>query len=198
MTRAQESEKHAISSSPASMTCVAENNDKFLASNPRGKDTRDSMNLIQNKVDDHTGGVCFFWDTAALASFSMGYQSMMRDLNCTQFQATVGLSMWSIRFSTVPLITSSFTEEFRSPEYIRHLVIWNHAHGDDDCPTVILGRLLGGAFGSTGATLVGATFSGVVNPLAFFTLVSVAATGLGPVIAGVIEVNPPPWMEMDT
>jgi hypothetical protein len=42
----------------------------------------------------------------------MGYQSMMRDLNCTQFQATVGLSLWSIGFGTVPLITSSFTEEF--------------------------------------------------------------------------------------
>lgn len=49
---------------------------------------------------------------AAAASYSMGYQSMMRDLNCTQFQATVGLSLWSIGFGTVPLITSSFTEEF--------------------------------------------------------------------------------------
>jgi predicted MFS family arabinose efflux permease len=42
----------------------------------------------------------------------MGYQSMMQDLDCTQFQATVGLSMWSLGFGTVPLITSSFTEEF--------------------------------------------------------------------------------------
>jgi hypothetical protein len=49
---------------------------------------------------------------AASTSFSMGYQSMMRDLNCTQFQATVGLSMWSLGFGVVPLITSSFTEEF--------------------------------------------------------------------------------------
>jgi predicted MFS family arabinose efflux permease len=42
----------------------------------------------------------------------MGYQSMMRDLNCTQFQATVGLSIWSVGFGLVPLITSPFTEEF--------------------------------------------------------------------------------------
>jgi hypothetical protein len=42
----------------------------------------------------------------------MGYQSMMRDLDCTQFQATVALIMMPVSFGLVPLITSSFTEEF--------------------------------------------------------------------------------------
>jgi hypothetical protein len=42
----------------------------------------------------------------------MGYQSMMRDLDCTQFQATVALILSPVGFGIVPLITSSFTEEF--------------------------------------------------------------------------------------
>ena len=44
---------------------------------------------------------------------------MIRDLHCTEFQASVGLSVFTLGFGVVPLVTSSFSEEFgRLPLYI--------------------------------------------------------------------------------
>ena len=44
---------------------------------------------------------------------------MIRDLHCTEFQATIGLSVFTLGFGVVPLVTSSFSEEFgRLPLYI--------------------------------------------------------------------------------
>ncbi|KAG1738888.1 major facilitator superfamily domain-containing protein [Suillus paluster] len=159
-------------------------------------DTRDPMNFSYKKKWTIT-----LVASAASASFSMGYQSMMRELNCTQFQATVGLSMWSIGFGMVPLITSSFTEEFgRLNIYIvssfGFMLTEIMVALSPNIQTVILGRLLGGAFGSTGATLVGGSIADIWGPhergqpMAFFSLACVAAIGLGPVIAGVIEADP--------
>ena len=42
----------------------------------------------------------------------MGFPSMTRDLNATEFQATQGLSMYALGFGVVPLVTASFSEEF--------------------------------------------------------------------------------------
>ncbi|KAG2144581.1 major facilitator superfamily domain-containing protein [Suillus clintonianus] len=161
------------------------------------------MNFSYKKKWTITLVACAFTGiiAAASASFSMGYQSMMRDLNCTQFQATVGLSMWAIGFGTVPLITSSFTEEFgRLNIYIvssfAFMLTEMMIALSPNIQIVMIGRLLGGAFGSTGATLVGGSIADVWKqhergqPMAFFALVAVAGTGLGPLIAGVIEYNP--------
>ena len=44
---------------------------------------------------------------------------MERDLNCTQFQATLGISLYALGFGIVPLVTASFSEEFgRQPLYL--------------------------------------------------------------------------------
>ena len=44
---------------------------------------------------------------------------MMRDLHCTEFQATIGLSVYPLGFGLIPLVTASFSEEFgRLPLYI--------------------------------------------------------------------------------
>ena len=44
---------------------------------------------------------------------------MIRDLHCTQLQATIGMSVFTLGFGVVPLVTSSFSEEFgRLPLYI--------------------------------------------------------------------------------
>jgi MFS family permease len=49
----------------------------------------------------------------------MGFSSMMRDLHCTEFQATIGLSVYPLGFGLIPLATASFSEEFgRLPLYI--------------------------------------------------------------------------------
>ncbi|KAG1743115.1 MFS general substrate transporter [Suillus lakei] len=202
MATVQESEKYVIISSPSSMTRMSEDNDKFLVTF-EDNDIRDPMNFSYKTKWMITLVACAFTGivAAAAGSFSMGYQSMMRDLNCTQFQATVGLSLWAIGFGTVPLITSSFTEEFgRLNIYIvssfGFMLTEMMIALSPNIQIVILGRLLGGAFGSTGATLVGGSIADVWKqhergqPMAFFALVAVAGTGLGPVIAGVIEANP--------
>ena len=49
----------------------------------------------------------------------MGFQSMLKDLNCTEYQATIGLSVYTLGFAVVPLLTASFSEEFgRQPLYV--------------------------------------------------------------------------------
>ncbi|OAX41036.1 MFS general substrate transporter [Rhizopogon vinicolor AM-OR11-026] len=202
MTAIQESEKPDIVSTPSSTIHVAEDNDKFLVTFEE-YDERDPINFSYRTKWTVTLVACAFAAIvgAASSSFSMGYQSMMRDLNCTQFQATVGLSMWSLGFGFVPLITSSFTEEFgRLHIYIvssfGFMLTEMMIALSPNIQTVMLGRLLGGAFGSTGATLVGGSVADIWQPhergqpMAFFALACVAAQGLGPVIAGVIEADP--------
>ncbi|THH06203.1 hypothetical protein EW146_g9690 [Bondarzewia mesenterica] len=53
------------------------------------------------------------------STYNMGFDSMTRDLNCTEFQATIGLSVYCLGFAIVPLVTASFSEEFgRHPLYV--------------------------------------------------------------------------------
>lgn len=43
---------------------------------------------------------------------------MIRDLECTQFEATLGLALFALGFGLIPLMTASFSEEFgRQPLY---------------------------------------------------------------------------------
>ena len=60
------------------------------------------------------------WKTAVVvSSYNMGFPSMMRDLHCTELQATIGLSVFTLGFAVVPLVMTSFSEEFgRLPLYI--------------------------------------------------------------------------------
>ncbi|KAJ8591033.1 MFS general substrate transporter [Rhizopogon salebrosus TDB-379] len=202
MTATQGSEKLPIVSSPSLTVHVAEDSDKFLVTFEE-YDKRDPTNFTYKTKWTITLVACAFSGIAGAASssFSMGYQSMMRDLNCTQFQATVGLSIWSVGFGLVPLITSSFTEEFgRLNIYIvssfGFMLSEIMIAIAPNIQIVMVGRLLGGAFGSTGTTLVSGSVADIWKqhergqPMAFFALVAVAATGLGPVIAGVIEAEP--------
>jgi MFS family permease len=60
---------------------------------------------------------------ATSASYNMGFPSMTKDLNCTGFQATIGLSVYALGFGVVPLVSSSFSEELgRRPLYIASLI----------------------------------------------------------------------------
>lgn len=56
---------------------------------------------------------------SAASIYSIGFRSMIRDLHCTESQATVGLSVYPLGFGLIPLVTASFSEEFgRQPLYI--------------------------------------------------------------------------------
>ena len=56
---------------------------------------------------------------ANMSTYNMGFPGMIKDLNCTQFQATIGLALTCLGFGAAPLVTASFSEEFgRQPLYI--------------------------------------------------------------------------------
>ncbi|KAF8159891.1 major facilitator superfamily domain-containing protein, partial [Crassisporium funariophilum] len=137
---------------------------------------------------------------ASPTSFSMGTPSMIRDLNCTPFQATLGLSLYCLGFGVLPLVTSAFSEEFgRQPLYYvsvfgflsMHLV----AALSPNIQLTVLSRFLQGAFGSTGATMVAGTVADIWAPherglpMAFFSLLAFAGNGLGALAGGWIEEN---------
>ncbi|KAF8062206.1 MFS polyamine transporter [Lyophyllum atratum] len=135
------------------------------------------------------------------STYNMGLSSMTRDLNCTQFQGLIGLSVYALGFGVVPLVTASFSEEFgRQPLYIGSFLgfflMYMMVALSKNIQTVILARLLQGAFGSTGSTMVGGTVADIWLPhdrglpMTMFTVASIAGTGLGPVWSGWVEMNP--------
>ncbi|KAJ7223281.1 MFS general substrate transporter [Mycena pura] len=124
---------------------------------------------------------------ATASAYSMGFPSMMRELRCTEEQAALGISTFCLGFALVPLLTSAFSEEFgRRPLYVATA---------NNIQTVIAARFICGAFGSTGATMVGGTVADVWPaaerglPMAIYSLFAVAGTGTGPIVAGWIEMS---------
>ncbi|KAH7908595.1 major facilitator superfamily domain-containing protein [Hygrophoropsis aurantiaca] len=166
-------------------------------------DSRDPVNFSLWRKWAITITACAFTGivAASSSSFTMGYDTMMRDLNCTEFQATVALSLYTLGFGVVPLVTSSFSEEFgRHRLYIVCSLVFTLSEIAialaNNIQTVIIARSLGGGFGSTGATLVGGTIADIWRPqqrglpMSIFALAAVASTGLGPVISGWVDANP--------
>ena len=54
---------------------------------------------------------------------------MTRDLDCTHFQAVLGLMTYVLAFALAPLVTSAFSEEYgRQPLYQASIVIFLAMH----------------------------------------------------------------------
>ncbi|PBK98999.1 MFS polyamine transporter [Armillaria gallica] len=134
------------------------------------------------------------------AGYNLGFDSMTRDLSCTRFQATIGLSTFTLGFGIVPLFTASFSEEFgRQPLYIvsagGFFLMYIMVALAKNIQTVIIARFLQGGFGSTWATMVGGTIADIWVPedrglpMTFFTAAAIGGTGVGPIMAGWIEMN---------
>ncbi|KAJ7483187.1 MFS polyamine transporter [Mycena latifolia] len=135
------------------------------------------------------------------SAYNMGFVSMMRDLDCTEFQATVGFIVYTLGFGLVPLVSSSLSEEFgRQPLYIASAIGFTAMYLlialAQNIETVIVARFIQGSFGSTWATMVGGTIADLWTPaerglpMAIFSLAALGGTGVGPVVAGWIEMNP--------
>ena len=53
------------------------------------------------------------------STYTPGISSMMQDLNCTYLQAIAGLSVYTLGFAVLPLLTMPLSEELgRRPLYI--------------------------------------------------------------------------------
>lgn len=166
-------------------------------------DKRNPANYTRRRKWAITLTACAFTllSSSAAATYNMGFDSMTRDLNCTEFQATIGLSVYCLGFGIVPLVTASFSEEFgRHPLYIvscfGFMMMHIMAALSNNIQTVIIARFLGGAFGSTGSTMVGGSIADIFAPhergvpMSIFSVTAIGGTGIGPVAAGWIAANP--------
>ncbi|KAG2133289.1 major facilitator superfamily domain-containing protein [Suillus clintonianus] len=189
-------------SSPSCITHVPQEQESILVKFDEG-DTRDPQNFSNARKWAITLTCCAFAGITAssASSYSISYESMMQDLNCTQLQATVGLSMYVIGFGIVPLISSSFSEETgRRPLYIVSSVFFMLAEVMNalapNIQTVIVARTLQGVFGSTGASLVGGSIADIWQPherglpMSLFAFSSIFSFGLGSVFGGLIASSP--------
>ncbi|OJA21197.1 hypothetical protein AZE42_01355 [Rhizopogon vesiculosus] len=169
-------------------------------------DIRNPVNFSPTRKWVMTLIVCAFAGIygAAGSSYVMGYSSMIRDLDCTLFQATIGLSMYALGVGLAPLVTSSLSEEFgRLRFYIGSSFLFMltevmiaFVSRSPRVETVIVARLLGGVFASTGSTIVAGTVADIWMPherglpMSIFSLTILSSMGLGPTIAAWIEANP--------
>ncbi|PPQ85275.1 hypothetical protein CVT25_010048 [Psilocybe cyanescens] len=165
-------------------------------------DRRNPIHFSYPKKWVITTVTCFFTllVSASATSFSLGASSMMNDLNCTQFQATLGLSLYCLGFGVLPLLTSSLSEDFgRLPLYYVSVAGFLLMHVmtalAKNIQTVLVARFLQGAFGSTGSTMVAGTVADIWNPaeiglpMALYTLFAFMGNGVGAIVAGWVEEN---------
>ncbi|KAF8621866.1 hypothetical protein AX15_007426 [Amanita polypyramis BW_CC] len=137
---------------------------------------------------------------STVATYNMGIGTMIQDLNCSRELGVAGFSFFTYGFAIFPLVTASFSEEFgRKPLYIFSQIAFIAFYAmigfAKNISTVIVGRLLQGAAGSAGSTMIGGTIADIWSPrergipMAIFTLMAVGGSGLGAVIGAWIEME---------
>ncbi|KAH9849849.1 MFS general substrate transporter [Lenzites betulinus] len=195
--------KHHEKKSPSEKESSQNDSEEIIYVEYEENDSRDPMNFSRTRKWVITFTASFFSIIVASSSsaYALGDPSMIRDLNATQFQATIGLSMYTLGFAVVPLFSASFSEEFgRQPLYffsgigclLMHLMIAL----SQNIQTVIVGRFLAGAFGSTGSTMVGGTIADIWAPhergmpMSLFSVMALIGPGVGCAAAGWIEQDP--------
>ncbi|EPT01012.1 hypothetical protein FOMPIDRAFT_1121546 [Fomitopsis schrenkii] len=166
-------------------------------------DPRDPANFspARKRAILFTGCLFAILVASSSSAYALGAPSMERDLNCTSFQETLGVSLYALGFGIVPLVTASFSEEFgRQPLYlwsgVGFLLFTIATALGKNIQTVLIARFFAGAFGSTGSTMVGGTVADLFAPhergtaMASFAAAAIGATGVGSLMAGWIEQNP--------
>ncbi|KAF5384638.1 hypothetical protein D9757_007464 [Collybiopsis confluens] len=178
-------------------------------------DIRNPVNFSRSKKWSITYLCCFstVMGSCVASAYNMGFESMIADLNCTEFQATIGLALFALGFGVVPLVTASFSEEFgRQPLYYSAVIgielMYIMIAEAKNIQTVLIARFLQGSFASTWATMVGGSIADIWPsrerglPMSLFSFAAVGGVGIGPVCAGWIEMNPRlqwrwiQWIEM--
>ncbi|EAU90060.1 multidrug transporter [Coprinopsis cinerea okayama7 len=139
--------------------------------------------------------------SAATTSYTMGFTSMMRDLDCTRLEAVLGLSTYVIAFGIFPLLTSAFSEEFgRQPLYFCSLAVFLLMHVavalSPNYQAIVVFRFIQGAAGSAGATMVAGTIADIWVPqerglpMSLYSILAFGGNGIGTLMGGWIEMNP--------
>ncbi|KAG2340276.1 MFS general substrate transporter [Suillus weaverae] len=189
-------------SSPSCISHLPQEQELILIKFDKG-DPRDPKNFSYARKWTITLICCAFGGitAAASSSYSISYESMMKDLNCTQLQATLGLSLYAIGFGIVPLVSSPFSEECgRRPVYIMSSALFFLAEVMNalapNIQTVVVSRALQGVFGSCGASMVGGSIADIWQPherglpMSLFAFSSLFSFGLGSAFGGLISASP--------
>ncbi|GAA5888892.1 hypothetical protein JCM6882_002892 [Rhodosporidiobolus microsporus] len=143
---------------------------------------------------------CFFTFMASYTgtAFPMGTESMMEELNCTRWVATLGLSVFPLGFGLGPLFTAPLSEAFgRYPIYcissLIYLIFFIPTAYGQNIATVIVSRFIAGFASSAGSTLVGGTMADLFLtherglPMSFFSFFAFIGMGIGPGVSGYVE-----------
>lgn len=189
-------------SSPSCITHVPQEQEFILIKFNEG-DPRDPKNFSYAQKWTITLICCTFSGitAAASSSYSISYESMMKDLNCTRLQATLGLSLYAIGFGIIPLVSSSFSEECgRRPVYIMSSAMFFLAQIMNalapNIHTVVVSRALQGVFGACGAALIGGSIADIWQPhergfpMSLFAFSAIFSFGLGSAFGGLIAASP--------
>ncbi|KAL4077375.1 major facilitator superfamily domain-containing protein [Scleroderma citrinum] len=196
--------KDTISTIVSTSACtVQDSSEKIIYVEFNEGDVRNPVNYSRSKKLAITLSACIFAATtsAAASSYTISTSSMIKELKCSEIEAALGLGLYAVGFGVTPLITSSFSEEVgRRPAYIFSSIVYTLTQVmvalAPNIQTVIVGRVLGGISGSTGASLVGGTIADIWLPherglpMAFFAFSSLFSFGMGSIIGGVIVSQP--------
>lgn len=143
-------------------------------------------------------GVFFTAEVAATAgAYVPGITGMEQDLNNRHELSLAGISLYALGFGLPPLLLAPFSEVYgrRNIFLISHFlytIFFLCVGFADNIATVLVGRFLQGAFGSTGSTLTGGLLADIFKtsdrggPMALFATAAIGGTGFGPFWAGFV------------
>ncbi|ORY75003.1 MFS general substrate transporter [Leucosporidium creatinivorum] len=132
------------------------------------------------------------------SAFSMGTDSLVAELGCSEELAVLALAIYSVGFGLAPLALAPFSEAYgRYPMYavssILYVIFFLPITLGKNITSVIVARLIGGLAASTGSTLVGGTVADLFvtadrgMPMSIFSLGTFVGFGIGPAIMGWVE-----------
>ncbi|KDQ61601.1 hypothetical protein JAAARDRAFT_190341 [Jaapia argillacea MUCL 33604] len=134
----------------------------------------------------------------SVSAYAIAQPSLERTLHISTATGTLGIVVFTISYGAAPLVLAPLSEVFgRSPVYIASaIVFWLMFLPQalaQNLETVLITRFISGCGGSTAVALVGGTLADIWEtherglPMALFSFVAFAGTGLGPVSFGYIE-----------
>ncbi|KAH7903661.1 major facilitator superfamily domain-containing protein [Hygrophoropsis aurantiaca] len=136
----------------------------------------------------------------SVSAYSTSQPSLERALHISDFVGTLGIVVFTVTYGAAPLMLAPFSEVFgRSPVYLGSaLLFWLMFIPQalaKNLETVLITRFISGIGGSTAVALVGGTLADIWEtherglPMALFSFVAFAGTGLGPVTFGYVELT---------
>ncbi|KAI5479378.1 hypothetical protein MNV49_003712 [Pseudohyphozyma bogoriensis] len=123
---------------------------------------------------------------------------MQTDLHTSKIMVALGVTLFTVTFGAAPLVLAPISEVYgRWGVYIISMVLFTllfiPAALTKTIGGMLVTRFVSGIFGSTGISVTGGTLSDLWSsterglPMAIFSFGAFAATGLGPVIFGIVE-----------